>query len=85
MGTTSKPDKLNQKGLCELTIDSIDPKHKVKIGPNVTMKIKTLLRNYKDVFVWTPLDMTRVSLRVITHKLNINLMVNMYNKKENNS
>lgn len=51
----------------------INPTHsgrKLKVGPNVSTKIESLLFEYKDVFALFPHNMTCVSPKLIMHKLN---------------
>ena len=47
----------------------------VKVGfagdPETRLQVIQLLREYSDVFAWSPADMTGVSSDIISHKLNI--------------
>lgn len=70
----------------EVALYDDDPHKVVKVDltevPQRREEIIKLLRKYRDVFAWSPLDMTGVSPTIITHRLNIDPAVKPVRQKK---
>lgn len=79
---TSEFKKTKPNEIRELTINPTHPEQKLKVGTIVISKIEALLIKYKDIFWWSPKDMTCVSLRLMIHKLNFYPTVKLVRQKK---
>ena len=60
--------------LVPIVLDGAEPDQVVKIGAQVTTEIRlqlaAFLREFKDVFAWTNIDMLWIDLEIMVHHLN---------------
>ena len=63
-----------------------NPSKVLQIGTSLVLKIKAslleFLRTIMNVFAWSHDDMSCIDLNIIVHHLNIDLILNMFYKRE---
>lgn len=78
-------DEVSQE-VQDVALDPEHPERIVQVGASLPDDVKSriiqLLREYKDVFAWSPEDMTGVSTELVTHKLHIDPEVKPVKQKK---
>ena len=56
----------------------------VDLDPSNKAQLKNLMEQYKDIFTWLPVDMPRIDISMVCHKLSIDQSVKTVQQNKRN-
>lgn len=71
MDKANEEESEDNNSVIQIPLDNFSEGRVVIVGADITKNVINVLRQYKDVVVWSPLEMKFTPPRLMTHKLRI--------------